>query len=176
MYGWGMGIRRARSEMKIRGWVMTAGSGQCIMKKRPASEGRGCDGRRLRCAVQGFAPLRRRFPQSVFPVIDRSQHPVRNRSASLPASTLSLLLPPLTRHCAADYTPQYAAPAAAAGHTAEPPRCLLPRSHAARPVDHGETAECCWLWFRSPTPSPASRSHSGRRSRWLPCARPFRYI
>jgi hypothetical protein len=29
------------------------------MKKRPASEGRGCDGRRLRCAVQGFAPLRR---------------------------------------------------------------------------------------------------------------------
>src|ERR1035441_10301744 len=35
---------------------------QCIMKKRPASEGRGCDGRRLRCAAlcRGFAPLRRR--------------------------------------------------------------------------------------------------------------------
>src|ERR1039457_6506569 len=33
--------------------------GQCIMKKRPASEGRGCDGRRLRCAAlcRGFARL-----------------------------------------------------------------------------------------------------------------------
>ncbi len=33
---------------------------QCIMKERPASEGRGWMGRRLRCAVQGFAPPRRR--------------------------------------------------------------------------------------------------------------------
>jgi len=33
------------------------------MKERPASEGRGCDGRRLRCAAlcMGFAPLRRRW-------------------------------------------------------------------------------------------------------------------
>jgi len=32
------------------------------MKERPASEGRGCDEAPppLRCAVQGFAPLRRR--------------------------------------------------------------------------------------------------------------------
>jgi hypothetical protein len=37
--------------------------GRCIMKERPASEGRGCDGRRLRCAAlrMGFAPLRRRW-------------------------------------------------------------------------------------------------------------------
>jgi hypothetical protein len=35
---------------------------QCIMKERPASEGRGCYEAPppLRCAVQGFAPLRRR--------------------------------------------------------------------------------------------------------------------
>src|SRR5580692_6405396 len=32
-------------------------------------------------------------------------------------------------------------------HTARPPRCLLPRSHAAPPVDRGGIAECCWLWF-----------------------------
>ncbi len=36
--------------------------GRCIMKERPASEGRDCDEAPppLRCAVQGFAPLRRR--------------------------------------------------------------------------------------------------------------------
>src|ERR1700732_788280 len=35
---------------------------RCIMKERPASEGRGCDEATppLRGAVQGFAPLRRR--------------------------------------------------------------------------------------------------------------------
>ena len=35
---------------------------RCIMKERPASVGRGCDEAPppLRCAVQGFAPLRRR--------------------------------------------------------------------------------------------------------------------
>jgi hypothetical protein len=32
--------------------------GQCIMKKRPASEGRGCDGRRLRSAALCRASLR----------------------------------------------------------------------------------------------------------------------
>src|ERR1700723_507920 len=56
--------------------------------------------------------------------------------------------PPLTRHCAADCRLQCAAPVAAADRTARQPRCLLPRSHAARPVDRGETAEYCWLWFR----------------------------
>jgi len=37
--------------------------GQCIIKERPASEGRGCDVRRLRSAAlcRGFAPLRRRL-------------------------------------------------------------------------------------------------------------------
>jgi hypothetical protein len=42
--------------------AVTLKTPQCIMKKRPASEGRGCDGRRLRCAAlcRGFAPLRRR--------------------------------------------------------------------------------------------------------------------
>jgi len=36
----------------------------------------------------------------------------------------------------------------AARRTARPPTFLLPRSHAARPVNRGGTAECCWLWFR----------------------------
>ena len=55
---------------------------------------------------------------------------------------------PLTRHCGADCTPELAPPGAAAHLTAKPPRFLLPKSHAARPVDRGGIAECCWLWFR----------------------------
>jgi replicative DNA helicase len=36
-------------------------------------------------------------------------------------------------------------------------------------------AECCWLWFRQWTPSPACRRHSAPQSQSLPCARPYRY-
>src|SRR5207302_7226762 len=56
--------------------------------------------------------------------------------------------PPLTRHYGADCRPGFRAPVATADRTARPPRFLLPRSHGARPVDRGLTAECCWIWFR----------------------------
>jgi hypothetical protein len=39
------------------------------------------------------------------------------------------------------------APAAAADRTARLPRFLLPRSHAACPVDRGQTAECSGFGF-----------------------------
>jgi hypothetical protein len=73
--------------------------------------------------------------------------PVRSNSASLRASTLSLLLPSFYKAlrrglhtrtcCTCGCSRSYS-------HAAQVPSS---RSHAARPADREGTAECCWLWF-----------------------------
>src|ERR1022692_4222801 len=58
--------------------------GQCIMKKRPASEGRSCDGRRLRSAAlcRGFAPQLRELGRS-YQTISKDLTRVMNRLKAL---------------------------------------------------------------------------------------------
>jgi len=103
---------------------------------------------------------------------------VRNKSASLPRIHLVALLPPLITQLAPGIAPppKCAVTCGCSRSYSRPPRCLLPRSHAARPGDRGENCRMLLALVRSRTPSPASALNSGRRSQWLPCARPFRYI